>query len=87
MDKIKIIILALTIGLVSCKKEEQPEPKKEELSCSCGTVRLHVVTYNTATGGTPTYWYWMTNHCTGNRIEVPFSYEYTEEEYCTFNQW
>lgn len=83
MDKIKIIILALTISLVSCKKEE---PIKEEtVNCFCGNVELQYIRYS---GGSPIgYTYFSRNNCTNAVYKFETTKEYTKKEYCLNYQW
>ena len=86
MDRIKIIILALTLSLVSCKKEEQPEPK-DEVNCFCGDVELQYATYDSP-GNVKYAVYISRNHCTN----APYRFEtnsglYTDKEFCLNYQW
>ena len=81
----KIIILALSISLVSCKKEEPTTIQEETKNCFCGNVELQYIRYS---GGSPIgYTYFSRNHCTNAVYRFETTTEYTENEYCLTYQW
>lgn len=87
MDKIKIIILALTLSLVSCKKEKPIEREEDKVNCFCGDVELIAVAYD-APGQVRFANYISRNHCTN----APYGFTidnglYTEDEFCLNYQW
>lgn len=85
MDRIKIIILALTITLVGCKKEEPI--KEKEVNCHCGSVELVGQRYSTATGQVIGWDYLTENNCTNAPYRFSTQTEFTESEYCLTYQW
>jgi len=86
MDRIKIIILALTLTFVGCKKEEVIQVEEQKVNCFCGDVELQTIAYS---GPSQIRFcvYFSRNHCTNAiyRFETPNLY--TEKEYCLNYQW
>ena len=85
MDKIKIIILAFTLALVSCNKE-QPIQQEDEKSCYCGTPTLIDRTWNSS-GQVINYNYTIFNNCTNAPIKVETRQEIKGNQYCLEYQW
>lgn len=85
MDRIKIIILALTLTLVGCKKENEPI-KTNEVNCNCGNIELVNFYTNTSTNQR-TYVYNSRNNCTSNVYQFETNNEYTDSRFCLTYQW
>lgn len=85
MDKIKIIILILTLTLIGCKKDKEQIDSKE-VNCNCGDVELKSFYTNTSTNQ-KTFVYDSRNHCTNSVYTFETRTEYTSNEFCLTNQW
>jgi len=62
MKNIKVLMIALIVCFISCKKDEAPEPPQQ---CNCGVIANDGITNGC-------YWLEIRNDCSGNKKSFCF---------------